>query len=69
MFEARFRRGLSLAAIAAMSVLAACATPEPEPEPAPPPPPPPAVSLNEGVAQAASIYVAFMRDAGISTNL
>jgi hypothetical protein len=65
MFEARFRRGLSLAAIAAMSVLAACATPEPEPEPAPPPPPPPppAVSLNEGVAQAASIYVAFMRDA------
>lgn len=64
MLEARFRRGLSLAAIAAMSVLAACATPEPEPEPAPPPPPPPAVSLNEGVAQAASIYVAFMRDVG-----
>jgi len=64
MLEARFRRGLSLAAIAAMSVLAACATPEPEPEPAPPPPPPPAVSLNEGVAQAAAIYVAFMRDAG-----
>lgn len=63
MLEARFRRGLSLAAIAAMTVLAACATPEPEPEPAPPPPPPPAVSLNEGVAQAASIYVAFMRDA------
>lgn len=63
MLEARFRRGLSLAAIAAMTVLAACATPEPEPEPAPPPPPPPpAVSLNEGVAQAASIYVAFMRD-------
>ena len=63
MLEARIRRGLSLAAIAAMTVLAACATPEPEPEPAPPPPPPPpAVSLNEGVAQAASIYVAFMRD-------
>ncbi len=62
MFEARFRRGLSLAAIAAMTVLAACATPEPEPEPAPPPPPPPAVSLNEGVAEAASIYVAFMRE-------
>lgn len=61
MLEARIRRGLSLAAIAAMTVLAACATPEPEPEPAPPPPPP-AVSLNEGVAQAASIYVAFMRD-------
>ncbi|GAA0867821.1 hypothetical protein GCM10009116_02120 [Brevundimonas basaltis] len=60
MLEARIRRGLSLAAIAAMTVLAACATPEPEPEPAPPPPP--AVSLNEGVAQAASIYVAFMRE-------
>ena len=27
-------------------------------------PPLPAVSLNEGVAQAASIYVAFMREAG-----
>ncbi|MCS6627178.1 hypothetical protein N0B44_30155 [Roseibacterium beibuensis] len=64
MLEARIRRGLSLAAIAAMTVLAACATPEPEPEPAPPPPPPPpAVSLNEGVAQAAAIYVAFIRDA------
>ena len=45
-----------------MAVLAACATPEPEPEPAPPPPPPP-VTLNEGVAQAASIYLAFMREA------
>lgn len=64
MLEARFRRGLSLAAIAAVAVLAACATPEPEPEPAPPPPPPPPVTLNEGVAQAASIYVAFMREAG-----
>lgn len=66
MLEARFRRGLSLAAIAAMTVLAACATPEPEPEPAPapPPPPPPALTMNEGVAQAASIYVAFMRDVG-----
>ncbi len=65
MLEARFHRGLSLAAaIAALSVLAACATPEPEPEPAPPPPPPPpAVTLNEGVAQAASMYVAFMREA------
>lgn len=63
MLEGRFRRGLSLAAIAALTVLAACATPEPEPEPAPPPPPPPPLTLNEGVAQAASIYVAFMRDA------
>ena len=57
------RRGLSLAALAAAAVLTGCATPEPEPAP-PPPPPPPAVSLNEGVAQAASIYVAFMRDVG-----
>jgi hypothetical protein len=64
MLEARFRRGLSLAAIAAVAVLAACATPEPEPAPPPPPPPPPpAVTLNEGVAQAASIYLAFMREA------
>lgn len=64
MLEARFRRGLSLAAIAATAILAACATPEPEPEPAPPPPPPPpAVTLNEGVAQAASIYLSFMREA------
>ena len=64
MLEARFRRGLSLAAIAAMAVLAACATPEPEPAPPPPPPPPPpAVTLNEGVAQAASIYLSFMREA------
>ena len=65
MFEALPRRGLWLAAVVA--VLASCATPEPEPVPAPPPPPPPpppAVSLNEGVAQAASIYVAFMREAG-----
>ncbi|MBU1385650.1 MAG: hypothetical protein KJ916_12455 [Alphaproteobacteria bacterium] len=61
MLEARFRRGLSLAAILAVSVLAACATPEPEP--APPPPPPPALTLNQGVAEAASIYVAFMREA------
>lgn len=65
MFEAHLRRGLSLAAIAAAAVLASCATPEPEPvAPPPPPPPPPAVSLNEGVAHAASIYVAFMREVG-----
>jgi len=68
MFKALSRRGLSLAAAAAAAVLASCATPEPEPAPAPPPPAPvyaplPAVSLNEGVAQAASIYVAFMREA------
>ena len=65
MLEAQLRRGLSLAALVAAVVLAGCATPEPEPvAPPPPPPPPPAVSLNEGVAQAASIYVAFMREVG-----
>ena len=67
MFKALSRRGLSLAAVAAAAVLASCATPEPEPAPAPPPPPPapvPAVNLNEGVAEAAAIYVAFMREAG-----
>jgi hypothetical protein len=60
-----FRRGLAIAAIAAAALIASCTTPEPEPV-APPPPaivPPPPVSLNEGVAQAASIYVAFMREA------
>ncbi len=68
MFQALPRRGLSLAAAAVAAFLASCATPEPEPTPAPPPPPAPAplpaVNLNEGVAQAASIYVAFMREAG-----
>jgi len=63
MFQAHLRRGLSFAAVAAALVIASCATPEPEPAPPPPPPPPPAVSLNEGVAQAASIYVTFMREA------
>ena len=59
------RRGLALAAVAAAAVLASCATDEPvAPPPPPPPPPPPALSMNEGVAQAASIYVAFMRDVG-----
>ena len=70
MLQALPRRGFSLAAVAVAALLASCATPEPEPAPAPPPPPavvhapPPPVSLNEGVAQAASIYVAFMREAG-----
>lgn len=70
MLQALPRRGFSLAAVAVATLLASCATPEPEPAPAPPPPPavvhapPPPVSLNEGVAQAASIYVAFMREAG-----
>ena len=62
------RRGLALAATVAAIVLAGCSTPEPAPAPVvappPPPPPPPALSLNDGVAQAASIYVTFMRDVG-----
>lgn len=62
MTKASPSRGLSLAAIAAAVFLANCAKPEPEAPPAAPPPPPP-VSLNEGVAQAASVYVAFLRDA------
>lgn len=58
-------RGLALAAAAAAAILASCSTPEPEPvAPPPPPPPPPPVTLNEGVAQAASIYVTFIRDVG-----
>ncbi|MDO9588194.1 MAG: hypothetical protein Q8R45_02405 [Brevundimonas sp.] len=67
MIEIRTRFRLAFAAAAAAAALSGCATPEPEPAPPPPPPPPPpAVSLNEGVAQAASIYVTFMRDvAGI----
>ena len=63
MFQASLRRAVGVAAIAAAAVLASCSTPEPEPAPPPPPPPPPpALSLNSGVAEAASIYVAFIRD-------
>ncbi|WP_292095866.1 hypothetical protein [Brevundimonas sp.] len=63
MRQLTLRRGFSFAALAAAAVLASCATPEPEAPPAPPPPPPPPpVTLNESVADAASIYVTFMRD-------
>ncbi len=64
MFRVSMRSGLTIAALAAAALIASCTTPEPVPEPAPPPPPPPPVTLNEGVAQAASIYVTFMRDVG-----
>lgn len=64
MSQAFLRRGLSVAAIAAAALLASCSTPEPEAPPPPPVPPLPAVSLNEGVAQAASIYVAYVRQVG-----
>ncbi len=53
-------RGLIVAAAVA-AVLAACSKPEPVVV-EPPPPPPPPVALNQGVADAASIYVAFIRD-------
>lgn len=65
MTQAILRRGLSVAAVAAAALLASCSTPEPEaPPPAPPPPPPPALSLNQSVAEAASVYVAFVREIG-----
>ena len=55
----------TLIAISVAAVLAACSTPEPPaPEPAPPPPPPPPVALNQGVADAAAVYVAFVREVG-----
>jgi len=61
MLKAYHRRGLAAAAIV---TLAGCTTPEPPPPPPPPPPPVPAFALNDGVAQAAAVYVAFMRDVG-----
>lgn len=55
----------TLIAISVAALLAACSTPEPPaPEPAPPPPPPPPVALNQGVADAAAVYVAFVREVG-----
>ena len=66
MFLGQSRRGLTVAAAVFAAVLASCSTPEPAPPPpapAPPPPPPP-LALNEGVAQAASIYVTFIREVG-----
>jgi hypothetical protein len=57
------RRSLAFAAVAAAAVLSACSKPEPVVIVEAPPPPPP-VTLNVGVAEAASIYVAFIRDVG-----
>jgi len=70
MRKAFSRRGrslgsLGLAAVAAAALLSACTKPEPVViVEAPPPPPPPPVTLNAGVAEAASIYVTFIRDVG-----
>ena len=61
----RAPRATVIALTAAVAVLAACSTPEPPPPaPPPPPPPPPPVALNQGVADAAAIYVAFVREMG-----
>jgi len=51
--------------VLAAAVLASCSTPTAEP-PAPPPvlAPPPPVTLNQGVADAASVYVAFIKEVG-----
>lgn len=54
------RRGMTIAALAAATLIASCSTPEAPPPPPPPPPPP--LALNQGVAEAASVYVAFVRD-------
>ncbi|MBX9617365.1 MAG: hypothetical protein K2X25_17370 [Caulobacteraceae bacterium] len=65
MSKAFSRGGLALAAaIAATAVLSGCSKPEPVVVVEAPPPPPPPVTLNAGVAEAASIYVAFIRDVG-----
>lgn len=55
-------RWARIAAAASLIALAVgCAKPA-EP-PAPPPPPPPSIRLDDSVAQAASVYLVFMRDA------
>lgn len=55
------RRGFTIAAIAVATLIASCSTPE-----APPPPPivapPPPVALSQSIAEAASVYVSFVRD-------
>lgn len=56
------RRGLAIAAMAAAALVASCTTPEPEAPQAPPASPPPPIALNHSVAEAASVYVAFIRD-------
>ena len=57
-------RGLVFATIASVALLSACSKPEPVVVVEAPPPPPPPVTLNQGVADAASVYVSFIRDVG-----
>ena len=62
--KAFMTRGLSIAALAAAVVLASCSTKTETASVAPPaPPPPPPVTLNQSVAEAAAVYVAFLRQA------
>lgn len=59
------RRGSAVVAVAVAALLASCSTPEPVAEAPPPVVAPPApVTLNTSVAEAASIYVTFIRDVG-----
>ena len=66
MSMAHLRRGAAVVTVAVATFLASCSTPEKVAE-APPPPavaPPPPVTLNSSVAEAASVYVTFIRDVG-----
>lgn len=60
------RRAVALAAMAAAACLASCETPPEAPPPAPPvvvaAAPPPPITLNQGVAESAAIYVSFMHE-------
>ena len=58
MYQASMRRGLTVAAVAALAVLSACATLAPEPTPAPPPPPPPPPAPGGGAPSEAQIEAA-----------
>lgn len=57
-----FRHRAALAAALTAIVLASCQPPAPPPAPPAPPTPPPVLALNSGVAEAAAIYAAYMRD-------
>ncbi|MDQ1154034.1 hypothetical protein [Brevundimonas sp. SORGH_AS_0993] len=61
--KAFMTRGLSIAALAAAVVLASCSTKTETAVAPPPPPPPPPVTLNQSVADAAAVYVAYLRQA------
>lgn len=58
--RANIRRAGTIGALALGLVISACETPPPPP---PPPPPLPDIALNSSVAEAASVYLAYMRSA------